>query len=142
MMSEAPLESLPSAELAAMVRALQETLVRAETRIATLEAELARARGGGPPKTAANSSMPPAKGWKARRVDPPPGTERAKRGPKVAHAGVSRTRVPRALVDVVLPCRPTACDGCGAALPRVGGTVAGRRQVTELPPVRPVVIEA
>ncbi len=89
-----------------------------------------------------NSALPPAKGWKARRAEPPAGIERPKRGPRFAHAGVSRPRMPRHAVDVVLPCRPAQCAGCGMALPRVGGTVVARRQVTELPPVRPVVIAA
>ena len=142
-MSERALESLSSAELASMVRTLQATLGRAEARIAALEAELAARRGGGPPqKTAANSSLPPAKGWKARRAEPPPETARPKRGLKFAHAGVSRKRAPRAAVDIVLPCRPPQCAGCGATLPRVGGTVVARRQVIDVPPVRPVVVEA
>lgn len=142
-MTDLPLESLPAAVLAQMVREVQGTLARAEARIAALEAEIASLRGGGPPtKTAANSSVPPARGWKARRADRPPGTDRPKRGPKFAHAGVSRIRVTPDQVDVVLPCRPTQCAACGVALPNLGGTVVARRQVTDLPPVRPVVIEA
>jgi transposase len=142
-MTDLPLESLPAAVLAQMVREAQATLARAEVRIAALEAEIASLRGGGPPtKTAANSSLPPARGWKARRAEPPPGTDRPKRGPTCAHAGVSRTRVPPDQIDVVLPCRPVQCAACGVALPQVGGTVVARRQVTDLPPVRPVVIEA
>jgi len=135
-MSDAELEALSPAALVQLVRALQ-------AQVTALEAELAQLRGGDPPrKTAANSSVPPAKGWKARRAEPPAGTERRKRGPRFAHAGVSRTRVPGSQVDIVLPCRPSHCDGCGADLPRWGGTVVARRQVTEVPPVRPVVIEA
>jgi len=141
-MSDLPLESLPAAVLAQMVREAQVTLARAEARIAALEAEIASLRGGGPPKkTAANSSVPPATGWKARRATPPE-TDRPKRGPKFAHVGVSRPRVPPDQIDGVLPCRPQQCAGCGAALPAVGGTVVARRQVTDLPAVRPVVIEA
>ena len=135
-MTEPELAALSHAALVQLVCTLQ-------AQVAALETELAQLRGGGPPKkTATNSSLPPAKGWKARRPEPPPGTERPKRGPRFTHAGVSRPRVPRNQVDVVLPCRPSHCAGCGAALPRLGGSVVARRQMTEAPPVRPVVIEA
>lgn len=142
-MSEPPLESLQPAVLAQLVRDLRATLTQAEARIAALEAEIAALRGGGPPKkTPTNSSLPPAKGWKARRPDPPAGTARATRGPKPGHAGTSRTRAQRDQIDIVLPCRPRDCGQCGAALPALGGSVVGRRQVLEIPPLRPVVIEA
>lgn len=138
-MSDVPLDALPPAVLAQMVRDLQ-------ARLATLEAELARLRGGAPPaaprKTPTNSSVPPATGVKARRPDPPAGTTRPKRGPKTGHAGTSRRRVDRAQIDLVLPCRPHDCAACGAPLPDHGGAVMGHRQVTEIPPLRPVVIEA
>jgi transposase len=136
-MTDPQLEALSQRALVQLVRALQ-------AQVTALETELARLRGdgGAPKKTAANSSVPPAKGWKARRADPPPGTTSSKRGPAVGHAGTSRARAPRARVDVVLPCRPRQCGGCGADLPTTGGAVVARRPVTEIPPLRPVVIEA
>lgn len=138
-MTDATLDLLPAPVLAELVRALQ-------ARITVLEAELATLRGGGPPapptKTAANSATPPSQGLGGRRPAPPPGTDRPKRGPKPGHPGTSRRRVDHDQVDNVLPCRPRDCAHCGAVLPAAGGTVVGRRQVVELPPVRPVVIEA
>jgi transposase len=135
-MTDAQLEALTQPELVQLVRALQ-------AQVTALESELARLRGGGPlPKTSTTSSIPPSKGWKARRADPPPGSARPKRGPRFAHAGVSRRRAPREHIDVVLPCRPALCGACGADLPKLGGAVVARRQVTEIPPVYPVVIEA
>jgi len=56
--------------------------------------------------------------------------------------GTSRRRTPLEQVDVVLSCRPRHCAGCGAALPALGGTIVAQRQVTDLPPIRPVVVEA
>lgn len=135
-MNEPPVESLSAAELVVLVRALQ-------AQVAALKAEVAILRGGGPPpKTSANSSVPPAKAWKARRPAPSADAPCAKRGPRFAHVGNGRRRLPSSEVDGVLICRPTQCAACQAALPEHGGHVVGRRQVTDLPPVRPVVVEA
>src|SRR5215211_5014171 len=64
---------------------------------------------------------------------------RRKHGPKRGHVGVSRVR---SEPDVVVACRPSACGGCGEALPRAGGRRVGRSQVIDLPAFRPVVLEA
>lgn len=114
--------------------ALVELALRLQARVAELEAELAQR--GEPPKTPENSSVPPAKGFK-RSLRPPPsgGT----RGPKPGHLGVSRRRVEP---DHVLVCRPTTCRGCGANLTGVPQRLVGQHQITELPPLRAVVLEA
>ena len=39
-------------------------------------------------------------------------------------------------------CRPSTCGGCGEPLPLAGQRRVGRSQVIELPPIRPVVVEA
>jgi len=107
----------------------QQVLIeRLTARVAELEARL-----GGPPKTSGNSSVPPSQGFKANR------SERRGRRRRGGHDGVSRRR--RA-PDVIVRCRPERCDGCGEALPVAGQRRVGRSQVVELPPVRPVVIEA
>jgi hypothetical protein len=136
-MAATALEELSPAALIQLVRELQTALAAALARVAKLEQRLAAAP---PTKTAENASVPPAKPWKrqrrAARVD---GAPAPKRGPKPGHRGVSRSRVSSARVDVVLPCRPVTCAHCGDALPAHGGKVVGRRQVIELPPVRPLV---
>jgi transposase len=43
---------------------------------------------------------------------------------------------------VIARCRPARCAGCGEPLPVAGQRRVGRSQVVELPPLRPVVIEA
>jgi transposase len=98
--------------------------------VAALEAQR-----GGPPKTPGNSSVPPSQGFKPNRTE----RRRAKRGAKRGHLGMSRRRQ---RPDVVVRCRPSQCDGCGAALPVGGQRRVGRSQVVELPPLRPVVVEA
>ena len=44
--------------------------------------------------------------------------------------------------DVIVRCRPSTCTGCGEPLPLDGQRRVGRSQVVELPPIRPVVVEA
>lgn len=88
-----------------------------------------------PPKTPDNSSIPSGQQPKANR----PKGKRAKRGPKPGHAGISRTNTEP---DVVVEVRVETCAACGADLRDVPYTVVGSSQVVDLPPVRPVVIEA
>jgi len=106
---------------------------RRDQKIRELEEELAQFRR--PVKTPANSSVPPSRSQKANRVE----RRGRKRGPRRGHAGVSRLR---SEPDVIGECRPSACGGCGESLPQTGGRRIGRSQVTDLPPVQPVVIEA
>jgi transposase len=126
-MSDDKLLHLSPADVVAHVR-------RLEARIAELEAELARR--GGPPKTPANSSTPPSKGWKRERRRPSDG---AKRGPPFGPVGTSRRR---AKPNGVVLCQPSHCTGCGAALAAAAQERVGTSQVVELPPVQPVILEA
>jgi len=117
-------------EMVAVVGRLQERIVELEGRLAEREAEAAQRSA--PEKTSENSSVPPSVGFKANR------TER-RRGKRRGHAGTSRRRQPP---DVIVRCRPSTCQGCGEPLPLDGQRRVGRSQVIELPPVRPVVVEA
>jgi transposase len=119
------LSGLTVGELVALV-------LRLQARVAELEARLAE-----PPKTSGNSSVPPSKSFKPNRK--PPAEGKRKRGPKVGHPGA--TRVP-ATPDLTVEVRVGTCGGCGQDLREVPQEVAERRQVVEVPPVRPVVIEA
>jgi transposase len=127
------LESASRAELLQVIADLQAALSAATTRIAELEAELARR--GGPPKTPENSSTPPAKGFKRERSP----LDGAKRGPPMGHPGTSRRR---AVPDVIVLCYPDPCRRCGRSLAMAPTQQVGRSQVVDLPPVQPVVVEA
>lgn len=134
------LGGLSRAELLELIRRQQEALAerdaaieRRDEKIRALEEELAQFRR--PAKTPENSSVPPSRGQKANRAERPG----RQHGPKRGHVGVSRLR---SAPDVVVECRPDACGGCGEPLPQTGGRRVGRSQVTELPPVQPVVLEA
>ncbi|MHB8577683.1 MAG: IS66 family transposase [Dehalococcoidia bacterium] len=123
------------------IAALEAALATAQARLAELAATLTK-----PAKTPENSSRPPSTAFKADRADrrraaKADGAPAAKRGPKPGHRGVSRSRVPSDQVDQVIVCRPRQCGGCGTALPETGGTIVRRQQVTELPAVRPLVVE-
>src|SRR5215211_1777532 len=107
-------------ELAAREAAIE----RRDEKIRELEEELSQFRR--PVKTPENSSVPPSRGQKANRVE----RRGRKPGPKRGHVGISRVRHEP---DVVVACRPSACAGCGEALPQTRGQQVGRSQVTELP---------
>lgn len=131
----------------ALVGRLEARLVSLEAEVTTLRAENAalRARLEQPPKTPANSSVPPAKGFKPNRAARRQAAEAEpalSRGPKPGHRGISRSRVAAAALDTIIVCRPETCDACGDALPATGGVVVGRRQLVDLPPLRLLVTEA
>jgi transposase len=109
-----------------------ERMAELERQLAELQAEVQRLSA--PPKTSANSSVPPSVGFKANRTE-----RRRRRGKRRGHAGTSRRRQ---RPDVIVRCRPSACAGCGEPVPLGGQRRVGRSQVVELPPIRPVVIEA
>jgi transposase len=139
-MADDELAGLSREDLLELVRRQQDALAereaaieRRDEKIRELEEELAQFRQ--PAKTPENSSVPPSRGQKANRG----AGRRRKLGPKRGHVGVSRVR---SEPDVVLECRPSTCAGCGDALSQTGGRQVGRSQVTDLPPVVPVVIEA
>jgi transposase len=139
-MEREELGGLSREELLELVRRQQAELAereaaieRRDEKIRELEEELSQFRR--PVKTPENSSVPPSRGQQANRVE----RRGRKPGPKRGHVGVSRMR---SEPDVVVTCRPSACDGCGDPLPRTGGRRVGQSQVIEVPPVEPVVIEA
>jgi transposase len=140
-MSDDALAKLSAPELIVLIRRLEEhlaavtaELAAAQARMGELEAELARR--GGPPKTPANSSTPPRKGWKRERPGAAP--EGAKRGRPFGPPGTSRRRAAPAWVVL---CQPTYCAACGQELTESPQARVGVSQVVELPPVPPVVFE-
>ncbi len=83
-----------------------------------------------------NSSQPPALDRKARR---PQSRRRRHRGAKAGHAKMERAWVEQP--DQVIAAPLTQCTHCQADLQAVTPTQILRRQLTELPPIRPLVIE-
>jgi transposase len=110
---------------------LVDIILALQARVQELEDKVNR-----PPKTPRNSSTPPSQGQKGKRLQK---KRQAKRGPKTGHPGSSRTK---SAPDITVELRVEQCAVCGADLRDVAQTVIGSSQVVELPPVRPVVIEA
>ncbi|WP_181776723.1 IS66 family transposase [Amycolatopsis pittospori] len=127
-------------ELAALVAAQAVELARAREEITQLRGEVAelKRRLG---MNSGNSSMPPSSD---RFSKPAPKSLRGKTGrrrgkqPGAPGASLSMVDDPDRMVDHV----PSSCDGCGAVLRRCDKVgVASRRQVIDLPEVRPSVTE-
>jgi transposase len=121
------LDELTRAELIALVLQLAERLER-------LEAEVARLKR--PPPTSHNSSQPPSRDQKSNT---PPRKRRRHRGAKAGHPKADRplTDSPTQTIEA----RPSACRRCGQDLQGVAPERTVRRQMTELPDLKPVVIE-
>ena len=109
-----------------------------EKRVRTLEKQVADLKTllqgdpPKPPKTSANSSVPPSRDEKAN-VE---GKAKKKRGPKVGHEGTSRRRVEP---DEVIEYRVTECACCGEDLSSHPQHEAGRRQQIDIPPIKLIV---
>jgi len=127
------LDSLSREELKALAAELLATVRLLQGRVAELEAELARRQL--PPASSRNSSLPPSRDPKADL----PGRRRRKLGAKLGHE-----RAVRQLVDdpdQIIEARVAHCEQCQADLRGVTPRAVVRRQVTEVPEIRPVVIE-
>jgi transposase len=121
------LHDLSQAEMISLIQRLFEEVRR-------LEAEVERLKQ--PPPTSHNSSQPPARDWKADR---PKRRRRKKVGAKLGHAKAERPWVdnPEKVIEVWVE----ACADCGLGLLDQAPERVIRRQVTELPEIKPVVIE-
>jgi transposase len=120
--------------------AVQEYIRTLEARVATLEATVQRLLER-LQQDSHNSSRPPssdppqALGQRARR-----GPSGRKRGGQPGHPGQTRTLVPTEDVDTVVPGKPKHCHRCQHPL-EGEDPQPHRHQVTELPPVQPLVTE-
>lgn len=128
-------DSIPAAAQAALrgvFAALQAQITGLEARVAELEAQLR--------KDSTNSSKPPS--ITHPHAKPPRSKPKSRRpaGGQPGHAKFERQLLPAEQCQAVVPCVPTDCRRCGAAL---AGTDPQplRHQVWELPQIQPVVTE-
>jgi transposase len=121
------IEHLAHTELVALVKALIAENV-------ALRAELDRLRQ--PPPTSRNSAQPPSRDAKR---DLPADRKRKKLGPPFGHARKMRPLVDQP--DRIIEATVEWCAHCQADLRGVEPRAVVRHQLTELPPVKPVVLE-
>ncbi len=121
------LDDLSPEEMIALIQRLFEEVRRLETEIERLKQ---------PPPTSRNSSQPPSRDWKTER---PKRQRRKKVGAKPGHAKAERPLVdnPEKVIDVWVE----TCRQCGTGLLDQAPERVIRRQLTELPEIKPVVIE-
>ena len=124
-MTPESLDSLSKDELKTLVLALLEQNAALTARVAALEARLAV-----PPKTPDNSSVPPSRGQKANRPEPP-----ARKGRK-GRPGVARALSPNP--DHTREVFAERCPGCGAVLSADDQPHVHAYDHIDLPPIKPV----
>ncbi|HKZ70966.1 MAG TPA: DUF6444 domain-containing protein, partial [Anaerolineales bacterium] len=114
-------------ELVALVLQLAE-------RIQQLEEEVERLKK--PPATSSNSSLPSSREPKSNLPSP---SQPRRRGAKPGHAKMERplSETP----DQVIVATLERCVQCGLDLGQVSPTQMIRRQVTELPVMKPIIVE-
>jgi transposase len=113
---------------------LIELILQQAEEIRRLQEEMAALKK--PPTTSRNSSQPPSRDWKSNRP--------ARKSGKRRGASPGRAKAERPLVekpDAVIDIPVTTCANCGADLSAVTPQRTLRRQITELPEIKPVVIE-
>ena len=107
------------------------------------ESEALKAKVACLEKDSTNSSKPPSSnGLGKPRGSPKRGSSGRKPGGQKAHPGKTRTPAPQAQVRQTVDHKPQACEHCGLAFDEhTCGQIVERRQVLDLPPIQPAVIE-
>lgn len=127
------LDQLPHAELVSLVKLLVAQVEQLQQENLQLREELEKFRR--PPATSRNSSQPPSRDQKTNQ----PEKKRRKHGPPFGHQKYSRSLLDNP--DQVIQVPVTQCEQCLANLENIQPEDFERRQIVELPQVKPVVIE-
>jgi hypothetical protein len=115
-----------------VVDELRQAIAQSQKRISQLEEQVG--------KNSRNSSMPPSSDPLNIKKPPPKVKEKRKPGGQPGHVGHDRPLKPPEEVDHFVVSKPISCQTCGALL--LGeDPLPQRRQVCELPPIVPKVIE-
>ncbi len=133
--------ALSHTELVALVTELIAAVQRLEAENQRLRAENEQlkavlAKESPPPPTSQNSSQPPSRDVKRNLTG---ARKRKKHGPPFGHARQTREWV--AKPDRIIEVTVDTCGHCQADLRGVESQAVRRHQLTELPPIAPVVIE-
>ena len=106
--------------------------------IQTLWDELQKLQEKKPKKTAKNSSLPPAQGFKAA-VSAPSGSKEIKRSASVGREGGGRKLSDNP--DQIIRAEVKSCKTCGVSLSGTLQQLMQRYDKVEIPPIRPVVTQ-
>ena len=132
--SDSQLEQISHADLIAMVRALLVRVDSLEKENQKLREEIERLKR---PKTnSQNSSQPPSRDQKPNA---PSGKQKKKHGPPFGHKRSVRKLVDNP--DRVIRVDVNQCESCQHDLSATEPSKVVRRQITELPEVKPIVLE-
>ncbi len=119
------LEELTKEELIGTVLVLSGKILELEEKILSFE------------KDSSNSSKPPSSDiYKPEKESK---TSRQRRKKKKKH--IRKTRLQVSDPTHIIPCEPSTCEDCGTSLTEQSGTVVGRRQEVDIPPIEPIVRE-
>jgi transposase len=122
------------AEFGAMVDRLEKRVDRLEKENASLRSRL--------DKNSTNSSKPPSTDSFSKPASTARSLRESSGKPQGKQTGSGGTSLPiTATPDRVLRHEPTICRGCGSSLRGVAGTVAARRHVIDVPPIRVETVE-
>src|SRR5262249_26003196 len=128
------LDQLSREDLLSLVKQLMLIVEKQQAQIAELEAEIAKLRQ--PPTNSSNSSQPPSRDQK---TNSPSNKKGKKHGPPFGHLKYSRPLVENP--DRVISAPVNECKHCHAKLKGLKPDDVIRRQITELPAAKPIVIE-
>ncbi len=118
---------------------LKQQVASLQQRVSTLQAEVEKLRER-VNKNSQNSSKPPSSDPPQKRTYPKPEASGRRKGAQPGHSGKGRKLKPAEQVSRVVISKPVACATCGALL--MGeDPYPVRHQVSELPRVKPEVIE-
>jgi transposase len=124
-------------EALVVIDALRTEMAQQKAQIAALQAQLHEALRR-LNQNSSNSDKPPSSDGPGQKPPPKKPPSGRSRGGQKGHKGSARALVDNP--DKVIPCKPEVCACCG--LPLAGDDPAPERhQVTELPEVKPLVIE-
>ena len=128
------LDELSRADLLALVKTLLVEVQRLQAENRELKAELEKWRR--PPASSRNSSQPPSRDQKSNL---PRERKKKKLGPPFGHQRATRPLAEHP--DRIIEAPVEQCLHCQADLRGVAPQATYRRQITELPEIKPVVIE-
>jgi len=90
-------------------------------------------------KNSSNSSKPPSSDFPIKRNQSLREKSGKPSGGQIGHPGTTRTQVEHP--DIAIPCKPSHCERCGIELSNIPGTLIGKRQEADIPPIKAVVTE-